>query len=929
MDHDWLPELSRTTRNSTRELAAQSERRLANLEPPRGHVRSKTEWQFDKAWAERTVPECFTEPERRWRADWIALSGANGNVSYGELDRLSDQIAQAIGRLGGRRPEPVALLLEHEAPVPAAMLGVLKAGNFFVPLDPSYPTDRNRYVLEDSEARLLITNDKNLSLAASLGANSGRLVNLDEIAATALVEYPRGPITPDDLAYVLYTSGSTGEPKGVMRTHRGLMHNVKRGTEARQIGCKDRVALLFSYSFSAAVGNVFTALLNGATVLPFNLKELGVSGLADWLIEHEITHFHTVPTIFRHFTDGLKKSHVFPQLRVIQLGGETMFAADVERFRRHFGSQCLLKIGMGTSEAGHLFEFGVDSGTECSTDILPVGYPVRDTEILLLDTNAVPVEVGRIGEIAVRGSFVSPGYWRRPELTAKKFRTDPNGGNERTYLTGDLGCMLPDGCVFHLGRNDDRVRIRSQSVEIPEVEAALLHVPGVREAAVTAEMTSTGDPRLVAYIVSSPGIRLTGIAVRRMIGERLPAFMVPSSFVVLDALPLLPNGKIDRRSLSAFRQSRPEQELCRAPRTAVELVLTMIWAQLLDIERVGVDDNFFELGGHSLLAMRLLAQIETTLGKRLSIATLYEAPTIEAIASILGRVEGTFTSASLVALQPQGSKPPFFWVHGEDSNAFLPRYLGPDQPVYGLLEQSWDGKRALYTSVEDIAAYYLRGIHSVQPNGPYFLGGYCFGGIVAFEIAQQLRKQGHEVGLLAMVDPPYRVPRHFKPDGGRQRLIRHLRRLGALTLPEQLTYLRERFVSMIRERLTAMTERAKKFACQVYMSAGLDYRIPIALRSRYILTLHSRAKRAYARQAYPGRLVVLQTAEESVDVNAAWEGLPAGGLEIRRLPGRHADVVNDVARIQDLARELKACLERAQSAGGAELSAAATVCRCR
>lgn len=204
---------------------------------------------------------------------------------------------------------------------------------------------------------------------------------------------------------------------------------------------------------------------------------------------------------------------------------------------------------MGSSESGHILDFGVDMDTECSTSILPAGYPVDGTEILMLDPNGEPVGFGRVGEIAVRGSFLSPGYWRRPEFTDKKFRPDPNGGNERIYLTGDLGCMLPDGCVFHLGRNDARVRIRGQSVEIPEIEAALLQVSGVREVAVTAEEAATGDPRLVAYLVPKAETGLTGAAARQAIGQKLPAYMVPAAFVVLNALPLLPNGKVDRQGL--------------------------------------------------------------------------------------------------------------------------------------------------------------------------------------------------------------------------------------------------------------------------------------------------------------------------------------------------------------------------------------------
>ncbi len=571
---------------------------LPDLQSPRRHVRPTTPFiRFEKPWVERSVPDCFSEGASQQHADRIALSLTAGEMSYRELDQLSARVARALVSLRGHRTEPVALLLEHEAAVPAVMLGVLKAGKFYVPLDPSYPLDRNRHIVDDSQAELLISNERNLALAASLGASRCQLLNLDEIASDPLAEYPSARITPDDLAYVLYTSGSTGEPKGVMRTHRGLLHNVMRGTNLRHIAAGDRVALLFSYSFGAAMGNIFTTLLNGATLLPFNLREQGVARLADWLIERQVTFFHTVPTVFRHLTDVLTAEHAFPRLRLIQLGGETMFATDVERFKRHFGSHCLLTVGMGTSESGRLFEIGFDKDTQCLTDVLPAGYPVDDIEVLLLDANGQPVEVGRVGQIAVRGNFLSPGYWRRPELTAKAFRPDPTGGNARIYLTGDLGCVLPDGCVFHLGRIDSRLRIRGRSVEIPEVEAALLRIEGVSEAVVAAEEEPAGDRRLVAYIVPSAGKRPSVTALQRAISEKLPAHMVPSTFVVLDALPLLSNGKVNRRALPDAKPTRLQDRPFVAPRTPVENKLARIWADVLGVEQVGVKDNFFELGG--------------------------------------------------------------------------------------------------------------------------------------------------------------------------------------------------------------------------------------------------------------------------------------------------------------------------------------------
>ena len=601
-----------------------------NVQPTNDFVK------FEKRWTARSIAECFTERVRGGDADRLALGLPDRDLSYRELDRLSDGIAHALLALRGPRPEPVPLLLEHDAPVPAAMLGVLKAGKFYVPLDPSYPLDRNRYVLHDAQAELLVTSTTHLGLAATLCRHECPVLNLDEIAARESGDYARATGAADDLVQVLYTSGSTGKPKGVMHTHYSLLYNVMRHTNGRHICRTDRIALLFSYSFGPAIVNLFSALLNGAAAFPFNVKELGVVRLAQWLLDREITQFHTVPTLFRHLVENLADGQNFPKLRLIQLGGETMFAKDLDRFKQHFSDTCLLSAGMGSAECGHVFDCGYNKETTCATDILPVGYPVEETEALLLDAAGQPVGCGCIGEIAIKGSFLSPGYWRQPELTRAAFLPDPAGGSDRIYRTGDLGCMLPDGCVFHLGRKDARVKIKGYRIEIPEVEAALLNVPGVREAVVVAQDGPAGDTRLVAYVVPVADQAASGRMVRTALSGTLPDYMVPSAFVILESLPLLPNGKVDRRALPAPGRARPDLDQPGvAPRTPVEAALCAIWRDVLGLDDVGVHDAFGELGGNSLAAGKVGARIAATLHVDLPLRTLFETPTVAGLAAAL------------------------------------------------------------------------------------------------------------------------------------------------------------------------------------------------------------------------------------------------------------------------------------------------------
>ncbi|MCI0421808.1 MAG: amino acid adenylation domain-containing protein, partial [Acidobacteria bacterium] len=712
--------------------------------------------RFQKEWTERSVLDCFGD-RTKLHVDRVAIRTANRELTYRELELISNGVAAAILSLRNTGAEPIPLLLEHEAAVPAAILGVLKAGKFYVPLDPTYPHERNHNVLEDSQAELIITNARNLSLARSLSGSRRQLVNLDEISPLNSNECPKVATQGDDLAYVLYTSGSTGKPKGVMHTHRNLLHNVMRHTNGRQICADDRIALLFSYSFGASVTNTFGAMLNGATLLPFDLKELGVARLAEWLEHNEITMFHTVPTVFRHLTDTFAGHQTFPKLRLIRLGGETMYQKDVERFKKHFSDDCILHVGMGSGETGVVLECFFDKRSDCKTHLAPAGYAAEDTEVLILDEKGDAVEFEHVGQIAIRSGFLSVGYWRRPELTKAAFLPYPEGGNERIYLTGDLGYMLPDGCVFHVGRQDSQVKIRGHRVELGEIEAALLNINGVKEAVVLAREDRPGKKRLVAYVAPDGHSTLRAPLLQGVIRKKLPDYMVPSAFVVLDSLPLLPNGKVDRQALLECPDMTPPSDKPEvAPRDFLEGRLCLVWKELLGLPSVGIHDDFFDLGGDSLLAVQMLSEIEEIWGQKLSVFQLLNGITVERLSKALMEEDRENFKTALVAIHPQGSRRPFFFLHGDAQNGGfycrnLARHLGEDQPFCAVMPHGFDGC-PIPESIEAMAADRLQAILTVQPAGPYFLGGFCNGGVIAFEIARQLQQRNEKVEALLLID---------------------------------------------------------------------------------------------------------------------------------------------------------------------------------
>ncbi|MHC4593265.1 MAG: AMP-binding protein [Planctomycetota bacterium] len=547
---------------------------------------------FAREEIDQSLPERF-EAQVGQHEDWMALDTRTNRLTYGELNAQANRLARVISSRCASDRTPIAVLLENDAGMIVAMLAVMKSGNIHVPLDPHLPAARTSFIVEHSQAKLLVTNSRNVETAEELIAQK-LVLNVDELATDLPTDDLRLSVAPDSPAWILYTSGSTGQPKGVVQTHRNVLHYVMNYTNGLHMNSDDRLTLLFSCSVNAGCHDIFTALLNGASLHMWDIRQQGLAGLSDWLVQHAVTIYCSVPTVFRHFVDTLRGGEQFPDVRLIKLAGEPV----------------------------------------CKRE--PVGYPVEDNEILLLDEDGNEVEPGEIGEIAVKSRYLSPGYWRRPDLTEASFLPDPKGGDERIYLTGDMGRMLAGGLLVHHGRKDFQVKIRGYRIEVAEIEAALLELDSVKETIVLAREDQPGEPRLVAYIVPAGKSAPTVTELRRHVCERIPDYMAPSAFVTLEALPLAPNGKVYLKGLPAPDRSRPELEAAFvAPRTPIEEALADIWAEVLDLEEVGVNDNFLELGGHSLLAAQVISRVLRRCQVEVPLQSLYEAPTVARMAVVI------------------------------------------------------------------------------------------------------------------------------------------------------------------------------------------------------------------------------------------------------------------------------------------------------
>jgi amino acid adenylation domain-containing protein len=605
--------------------------------------------RFAKEETEQSIPQRF-EQQASCYPDRLAVKTRNDQLTYAALNKVANRVARALLAQRGAGAESIALLLEHDASMIAAILGVLKAGKVYVPLDPSFPYARNAYILDDSQAGLIITNNENRSLGESLSENRHSLINIDEISATLSDENINLSISADNLANIIYTSGSTGQPKGVVQNHRNALQVAMRYTNGLQIGAEDRLTLLQSYSVAGSVSNILGALLNGASLFPYNVKEVGLIELADLLIDEEITVYHSVPTVFRQFANTLTGKEEFPELRLVRLGGEPVHAEDVQLYKKYFPSDSIFVNSYGASEAASVLRYCVDKDTEISDAMVPVGYPLGDIEILLLDDDGKAVGFDQVGEIAIKSRYISPGYWRKPDLTRATFITDPQDEGERIYRTGDLGYMQLDGCLVVTGRNDFRVKIRGFRIEVAEIELALRGLTKIKEAAVVAHEDQRGEKQLVAYVVPEPEQAPAISELRAFLKDKLPDYMVPSAFVVLETLPLTPNGKLDRLALPAPSLSRPELDThFVAPRTPAEEQLVGIWEEVLGLKRVGIHDDFFELGGHSLLATRVVSRVRGALRAELPLRYLFETPTVAGLAERIEAVQGYAPSAATLS----------------------------------------------------------------------------------------------------------------------------------------------------------------------------------------------------------------------------------------------------------------------------------------
>jgi amino acid adenylation domain-containing protein len=591
--------------------------------------RSRSFVEFRKEEIQQSIPSRFAQQVRRF-PHHIAVQTRAAQITYDELDRFSNRIAHVVLEKFGAKTAPIALLFEPGPSMIAAILGVLKSGRFFLPLDPASPPARTAAILKGSLVTQMLTDAKHWATTAYLALSASQVIDVDDLDP----QVADGPCDQlahaESLACVLYTSGSAGEPKGVLHTHRNFLHSIREHTNSMGLHCEDRVSLLASHCYLAGMTSTWRALLNGGTLCVFNLRGEGWGELPRWLSAEGITIYQSVPTLFRQWAHALTGSIQFPKLRIVHLGGEPVTIHDVELYKKYMSEDCVLVHNLGSTEVPTFRQYFINKETPMMGNVVPVGYSVEEKEVILLDESGRELGFDEVGEIVVKSRYIALGYWQKPDVTRSAFSFDPDGGDERFFRTGDLGRIRPDGCLEHLGRKDRQVKIRGIRIEPAEVEAILAKHPAVRQAVVAAYEEAPGQKELVAYVVPASDTKSCSTVLREYLRGLLPAQMVPTAFVALDQIPVTTNGKVDRRALpppgAHVRQSEVHFV---APSTFLERTIVRTWEEVLEVPGIGILDRFFDLGGNSLKAMQIITRLQNALEHVLPLESLFVMATVK------------------------------------------------------------------------------------------------------------------------------------------------------------------------------------------------------------------------------------------------------------------------------------------------------------
>ncbi len=830
---------------------------------------------------DRCIHELF-EAHVRAAPHEVAVVAGDRRLTYDALNRRGNRLARSLRALGVGPGSHVGVCAERSPESIVALLAILKAGGAYVPLDAEYPQARLRFILDDARVEIVLAQRALVGRISDERARTIVVADADDRPGADDGDLEAPPtITPDYTAYVIYTSGSSGEPKGVLVPHRAVVRLV-RDTNYVEIAKTDAIAHASTVSFDAATFEIWGALLNGARsiVVPKDVL-LDPSRLSATIVRHQIDVMFVTTALFHHV--AVRAPATFRALRLLLVGGETLAASSVRRVIDAGAPTELVNV-YGPTEATTFATYHVIAQSAPPEDAVPIGRPIANTRAYVLDARLAPVPIGAPGELYLGGPGLAHGYLNDPDLTARRFVRDPFSSDPlaRIYATGDRVRFSPLGELGFIGRIDTQVKLRGFRIELAEIEIALRRCPGVADALAVLRADAAGENRLIAYIVPEPDWIDRRERIESLLRDRLPAFMLPRAIVAVDAFPLSSNGKVATASLPPPPSDLPTVAHLE-PTNALQRKLVAMWETLLDRRPIGIRDSFFDLGGHSLLAARLFADIEVAFRKRPQLGAFFAEPTIDHLASQLAEDDA---ATSLTSYNPDGSAAPLFFLHGDLHGggmycAKLARALGSDQPLF-VFEPHGTGATPLVRTIEAMAQQYVAHVRRIAPRGPYRLGGFCSGGLVAFEMASQLAADGETVSLLVLVDSPARNAA-FAPLAatiglaGTRLVAAGLARLLAWSGRMARAYgAVRRFVAQPRKMVKVRSIAARFRARSGAGVAGGD-----------LLGAWVRISERYVPQPYSGAISLLVT-QDGVCASAVdgWRAV-SKRTRVRAIPGRH------------------------------------------
>jgi amino acid adenylation domain-containing protein len=843
-------------------------------------------------------------------------------LTYAELHHAVERVAGWLRTHVPTAQSPIGVRSQSPRQMVVAFQAVARAGHIAVPLDPSYPADRVAAVVADVAAPVVLTDEP-----AYLDGLDTTVVAVDDAMKDGVPNDEPVNIGPDDIRAIMFTSGSTGVPKGTIATHGRGAALIKRFRATGLAPENRRYGLPMAGTISNSEFMITMNVCVGATLVYYDVKSRGVQPIAAWLREKRVQHFATVPTMLRVMLDAMEPSDRWPDLEQIATWGEGVTWNDIERLRRHLEPTARIVATYGATEAGLVALNTIDAQTPIGVGRVPAGKPMPGLTVRIVDEEGKDVGPGEDGEIVVSGD-IGVGYWNRPELSAQIFRTLPDGTT--ACWTRDRGRWLPDGSIEHLGRVDHMVKISGNRVDLGEIEVALRSLPGVNDAGVVTREDQSGDTRLVAFVCGTSSDAVDPAALRSQLARKLPGYMVPDAFVALEDLPRLPSGKLDRKSLP---QQIPQQTRRATsghqvpPRNDLEETLLSIWADVLSTQDFGVYDRFVDLGGDSLRAARMFTAVHHKLGFDRPVSLLIEAPTIAELAATLRHAEDNVWHP-LVPIRTSGKRPPLYVIHGGGGDvmfaAGLSEALDPAQPVYALRPSVLRGGRSLERSVEELAAGYIEWIRRVQPNGPYRLYGYSFGGVVAFEIACQLQQAGAIVDVLALGDVPAPGFVRIAPRPLAEQVKTRVSKTRGMTTAAVAKHLASRLRLRLHNEFRDVYQRAREAVAYARIERKLKRGeiVPPEWRADLSMKELKAVGANYAPTSrFSGGALLIRTTEMSEglgrgDVDYGWTNHLDGSIKIVDLPGAHTDLAHgNVALVARAIDDYIATIDIAEPAG--------------